>query len=253
MPPLLTADMPGLGFSAGPEQWGIFTQSGQPLIAVDSTDSVEYARDYRVSDYPQEQGAFQSYNKVQVPFQAKVGFLIAATRTDFLNAIEQACASLQLVAVVTPEISYPSANLTHYSYRRDGQGGRRLIRVDVWCEEIRFSGGAALANSQSNNAASPDQSGPAQASPTTQNAPPPSGPGYGTDPATGAPATIDTPPNAGGGFSTVRNSIVPNDPVTGFPGDAATTIPPGIPNYGGGPSSVGTDLNAVVAPSTSGF
>ncbi len=252
MPSLLTADMPGFGFTAGPEQWGIFSQSGQALLAVDSVDSIEYARDYRISDYPQEKGAFQSYNKVQTPFLAKVGFLIAATRTDFLNSIEAACASLQFVAVVTPEISYPSANLTHYSFRRDGQSGRRLIRVDVWCEEVRVTAGATT-NSQSTNAATPTQSGDVQTIPTTQNSPAPSGPNYGTDPITKEPATADTPPDAGGGFSTVRNSIVSTDPVTGTPGDAATTIPPGIPNYGGGPSSVSTDLNAVVIPSTSGF
>lgn len=245
MPALLTADAPAVGFAAAPGQWGIFTQSGQPLIAVDSTDSVEYARDYRVSDYPQEQGAFQSYNKVQTPFQAKVGFLIAASRTDFLNAIEAACASLDLVAVVTPEISYASANLTHYGYRRDGQSGRELIRVDVWCEEIRVTAGSSTANSRSNNAATPTQSGNVQASPTAQNAPAPSGPGYGTDPATGAPATADTPANAGGGFGTGAGD------TSGlvFPSGGGTTIPPGIPNgTGGGASSMTTDLNDVLTP-----
>ncbi len=242
MPALLTADAPGLGFTAGPEQWGIFSQSGQALLAVDSVESIEYARDYHVSDYPQEKGAFESYNKVQAPFQAKIGFLIAAARSDFLNSIEAACASLQFIAVVTPEISYPSANLTHYSFRRDGQSGRRLIRVDVWCEEIRVTAGAAT-SSQSTNAATPTQSGNVQSTPTTQNSPPPSGPGYGTDPATGDPATTDTPPNAGGNF------VVDSGGSALFTDVPAPVTWSGIPNStGGGVSSTSTDLNNVLTP-----
>ncbi len=247
MPPLLTADAPGIGFSAGPGQWGIFAQSGQPLLAVDSVDSIEYARDYRVSDYPQEQGAFQSYNKVQTPFLAKVGFLIAATRTDFLNAIEAACASLQLVAVVTPEISYPSANLTHYGYRRDGQSGKTMIRVDVWCEEIRFSGGSASGNNtQSTNASQPTQSGNVQpAGPATQNAPAPSGPDYGG----GGP---DSFPDAGGNFlvPSTNGSLNLNSILGAQAGEGGLPITfSGIPNAtGGGAGSQNTDLNDVLTP-----
>jgi hypothetical protein len=162
VPALLTADAPGLIFAFGPPQWGIFSNNGGPILVVDSVASVEYARDYHVSDFPQEQGAFASYNKVQVPFQAKVGFLIGPSRTDFLNAVEAAVASLQFVAVVTPEISYPSANLTHYSYRREIRSGVTLIRVDVWAEEIRIISGNPPDSAQSTNAATPSQSGQVQ-------------------------------------------------------------------------------------------
>ena len=82
---------------------------------------------------------FESYNKVQVPFSAKLEFLIASTREEFLQSVETAVASLSLVTVVTPEISYPSANLVHYGYRRESRSGVSLIRVSVWCQEIRIA------------------------------------------------------------------------------------------------------------------
>lgn len=180
MPPLLTSDAPGLGSVFGAPQWGIFNQSGSPILTVDSVNDVEYTRDYQISDYPQEQGAFQSYNKVQQPFRAKVGFLINQSRFAFLNAVEAAVASLNLVSIITPEISYPSANLTHYGYRRTSRAGVTLILVEVWCEEIRIAGPPQLGTAQTTsntpppgppqttNGATPTQSGQVQGDPATQ-------------------------------------------------------------------------------------
>ena len=84
---LLTADSSGIGFALGGPQWGIWDQNGQPLLVADSVSDIEYAHDYHISDYPQEQGAFESYNKVQMPFQAKIGFFVSQTRQNFLAAI----------------------------------------------------------------------------------------------------------------------------------------------------------------------
>lgn len=129
-----------------PQQWGIFAQNGEPIIIGDAVDAVQFTRDYQLSEYPQERGAFTSYNKVQVPFQAQVSFLIARTRQNFLLSIESAAGSLQLVSVYTPEIQYPSANIIHYSYRRDSRSGVELIRVDVWVEEVRVWSQAQLSS-----------------------------------------------------------------------------------------------------------
>lgn len=168
MPILLTADAPGLGIAFGPPQWGIFTPSGSTLLISNAVNNVDYARDYSVSDYPQEKGAFESYNKVQRPYHAKVGFLISSARREFLNNIEVAAASLDLVSVVTPEISYPSANITHYSFSRTSKGGVTLILVDVWLEEIRVANfvlsGNRSTNSQSGSGSSSTSSNPSTTS-----------------------------------------------------------------------------------------
>jgi hypothetical protein len=160
---LLTSDQLEPG-AFGPQQWGIFNSDGSPVLAVDSVASIEYARDYQISDYPQEQGAFESYNKVQRPYQAKLGFLINESRFAFLNAVEGAVASLSLLAVITPEISYPNANLIHYGFRRESRNGVTLIRVEVWAEEVRPTGTALLSQSTSpTNASAAASAGSASA------------------------------------------------------------------------------------------
>jgi len=225
--PLMEQDAPGLPLTGN--QWGIFGSNNQPLLTVDSVASIDYSRDYVISDYPQEKGAFQSYNKVKVPFHAKIGFFVSEHRKDFLNAIEAAVASLDFVTVVTPEIQYPSANLTHYGFQREARAGVTLIRVDVWCEEVRIVGGVVPTNAQSTNASTPKQSGQVQSVETTQN--PPAATPEAPD------ASPPTENNVGGGFTTVRS------------GTSATTIPPGIPNAtGGGQSSAVTNVNEYIEP-----
>lgn len=167
--PLLSLfDAPGLNSFLGP-QWGIFGKQGQPILTADSVHGVEYQHDYRISDYSQTDGAFMSYNKVQTPFSAKVTFLIGAAeeRAGFLSQAEAAVASLNLVKVVTPEIDYPSANLTHLSYRRTARNGATLIMVDVWCEEVRIVDTGQLSSSgKSTNAANLKVGGVVQPSQT---------------------------------------------------------------------------------------
>jgi hypothetical protein len=135
---LLTADDSSIGTAFGPQQWGIFGSSGQPILVADSVAAVEYTREYDISDYPVEQGGFASYNKVQTPFQARVSLLSNRTRQQLLNTLEAAVASLQLVSIVTPEITYPNANLIRYHLQREVEHGVTLIRVDVWAEEVRI-------------------------------------------------------------------------------------------------------------------
>ena len=169
---LLTGDGPNVGSLFGSPQWGIFGSSG-PLLVADSVKRVEYARDYSISDYPQEQGAWASYNKVQLPYTAKVTFIVSTTRAAFLQSIESAIASLAFVSVVTPEITYPSANLVHYSYSRDDKNGVSAILVQVWVQEVRLpsqaaaGGGISPGNYASPNGAYPSTSGNLQPIPTT--------------------------------------------------------------------------------------
>ena len=151
-PGLMTADSPTVGSSFGPQQWGIFSQDGQPVLVSDAVGGVEYTREYAISDYPQEQGAFESYNKVQIPFQAKVTLLSSLTREQLLSTLESIVYSLNLVAVVTPEVSYPSANLTRYSLRRTARNGVTLIAVDLWCEEVRQDAGSQTSSVSSQDA-----------------------------------------------------------------------------------------------------
>jgi hypothetical protein len=112
--------------------WGIFDASMQPVITGDSTISVAFRKQARVSDYPIEQGGFASYNKVQTPYDSRLTFacggsfsvnsVIAAAgaaiagnlsgalgaltgeaaRTAFLDSIDAAEQSTDLYNIVTP-------------------------------------------------------------------------------------------------------------------------------------------------------
>lgn len=120
-------------------KWGVF-KSGKAIASADSVLSFEYRQDTKISEYPQEKGGFQSYNKVGSPFDARVQLTKGGTEADraaFLSAIEAATASLDLFDVVTPEKVYKSANLQRFDYRRTAASGVGLITVDLWLVEIR--------------------------------------------------------------------------------------------------------------------
>jgi hypothetical protein len=169
--------------------WGIFKEdSGQPVIEADVVLRVEFQNDYRVSDYPQEKGAFASYNKVQIPFRAKLTFLKGGTdaaRTALLTALEEAVKSLDLVTVSVPEFSYKSGNIIHYDYRREAAKGATLLAVDVWVEEIRVLSATKMTNTQSVNGAATESGGTVQPEQTSLQ------PGGATQP-TPAPAATTT-------------------------------------------------------------
>src|SRR4051812_4109671 len=73
--------------------WGIFTEGGSPVAVPDSFVEMEFRKDARISDYPTEQGGFESYDKVQQPYDSRVRFAVwssAARRIEFLQAIDAA-------------------------------------------------------------------------------------------------------------------------------------------------------------------
>jgi hypothetical protein len=189
---LLTADASSLLAIFGVSQWGLFSDAGVPVLTVDSVADIEYNRDYDVADYQQEQGAFESYNKVQQPFEAKLGFLLNQSRFAFFQNVEQVIASLGFVTVVTPEISYPSANCIHYGFRRTSRNGVTLIRVEVWVREIRVvTGQTSTSSVGQTNSTTLAQGNSPQGAQTQQTSSSPSAPPLPTPPAFVPPP--DTP------------------------------------------------------------
>lgn len=136
---LLVADAASVLGLLGTQQWGLYAD-GELVIEPDSIFSVEVRQDYRVVDYPMEQGAFESYNKVTTPFDTKVRMTKGGSlsdRQDFLDAVIEVSKSLDLYDVVTPEHSYIGMNVVHYDYRREARHGVSLITVDLWLMEVR--------------------------------------------------------------------------------------------------------------------
>lgn len=120
-------------------QWGVFIDGVQAL-PYRSIGSFEYKRDWPIADYPVEQGGFQSYDKVEMPFDVRVRLTSGpsqAERQALLDAIEPMAGSLDLFDVVTPERTYVDCNVTHYDYVRRADRGAGVIMLDVWFTEIR--------------------------------------------------------------------------------------------------------------------
>jgi len=151
-PTPLTSDGPNVASppDAAP-QWGIFDSGGSAVIEPDSVISAERMREFRVSDFPIEAGGFASYNKVATPFRGEFRMVKGGQegdRTAFLKKLDALVESLDLLTMVTPEISYDNVNVTHYEYRRTSENGVQLIAADIRVEEIRQAASAAFSNTQ---------------------------------------------------------------------------------------------------------
>jgi hypothetical protein len=150
------------GSSATQTQWGIYL-NGEPVVTSDNVVSVDFRQDFTISNYPIEQGAFASYNKVQHPFEVKVGFSTGGSDADrqvFLASIAAIISDTNLYDFVTPEAIYSNVNITHQDYRINASNvGLRV--VEVWCEEVRPASlgtsntGTTSANSSSATSSTP--------------------------------------------------------------------------------------------------
>ena len=102
--------------------------------AIASTVEFDYVQDNPIANYPQENGAFQSYNKTTLPWEIRLRVCSGgsvSTRQAFLYTCQAIAASYQLFSVITPEMVFSSCNCTHISWRRAARGGNTLIQVDL--------------------------------------------------------------------------------------------------------------------------
>jgi hypothetical protein len=126
---------------------------GFPNIVPVSASTVEFAfaEDWPLSNYPQEQGAFQTYDKVTLPFDVKLRLASGGTESNrqaFLQSCLAIANSFALFDIVTPELVFTSTNATHISWRRTALEGVGLIVVELWFQQISVSGMQSFANTQ---------------------------------------------------------------------------------------------------------
>lgn len=141
-PELGEADGAGVKESPHAPNWGVFDKDGKKILDPTSVVSFSFLNEFRIADYPIEQGGFESYNKVATPYDARVVFSKGGTDADrqgFLNAIETVIASLDLVDVVTPEKTYLNANIIRYDYERTSKNGVTLLSVALFLREVRLT------------------------------------------------------------------------------------------------------------------
>lgn len=137
-------------------QWGLY-RSGAPAVLADNVAAFDYKEDWAISDYPLERGAFESFNKVKIPFDVRLVFTAGgseARRAALLASLQAIVGDLNFYEAVTPERVYPSINLIHLDYRRSAQNGAGLLVVNVFCQEVRqtTSSGSGGPNAPGNTA-----------------------------------------------------------------------------------------------------
>lgn len=162
-------------FTDGGPQWGIFDDGGQPVIDAEVVSCMNLRKDFRIADFPIEDGEFASYNKVRTPFDAPVTFVQAGTTDDrggFLQQVDSICESLDLFTVVTPEFSYDSANIIGYEYRRSVQNGASMLTVEVFCREVRLVQPGQFSQTKTTDQAQDTAAQPAQDQGTVSTSPP---------------------------------------------------------------------------------
>lgn len=154
-PNILTTNLAGLGII--PPLWGIFSKQGRSVIAFDNVIAFEYREDWALADYPIEQGAFKTYDKVHTPFHIRMvvsGGRQFSNRQAFLQSIIPVASSVDLYDVVTPELTYLDCNVVHYDYDRRADRGAGLIQVAIWLSQVSL-----IENVNPTNAAAKQPSG----------------------------------------------------------------------------------------------
>lgn len=181
---LATSDGPGVAQQGIGPQWGIFA-NGAAVVTSESVRGFSYKQDWPISTYQIEQGGFETYDKVQLPFEPRVVFSTggdATARQALLDSIDAIAGDTNLYDVVTPEKVYLSANITRYDYDRNEGVNAGILKVSVYLLEIRIASSASyntatpITNAQSPSAMDQVNNG------TAQTDVPSSAPNIGTGP-----------------------------------------------------------------------
>lgn len=146
---LITFDVLSIQSAAAGPQWGLFL-NGEAAVIADNVLSFEFKQDFRTSNFPVEQGAFETYNKVQVPYDVRLQFSTGgsvAARQELIQSVDAIIGSTDLFDAVTPEKVYQSVNPVHQSIRRTSHNGAGLLVIDVYCEQIRVTATQQFATS----------------------------------------------------------------------------------------------------------
>lgn len=167
-PGLLIGLVSSLSQGLQPLLWGIYSQFGVPIIASAlsplssfltggqvlnfSVLDFEYKQDWSLSNYPVEQGGFQSYDKVQLPFDVRMRIAAGgaeSNRVSLLALVESIANTTALYNVVTPEQVFLNCNVSHFDFKRTSTNGLGILIIDIWLLEIRETSTSIFSNTAS--------------------------------------------------------------------------------------------------------
>jgi hypothetical protein len=124
-------------------KWAITDSGGHTALVPDSFVAFEYKNERKIPNYPIEEGSFQSYNKVALPFDCRLTVTCSGngsmSKQGFLAAIQNYLDSLTLLTIVTPDATYANCNLIHADYRRESRQGATLLMAQLFFQEVRIA------------------------------------------------------------------------------------------------------------------
>lgn len=120
--------------------WGVFDASNKPAFSVDTYLEFAPNNAAKQSDFPTEQGGFNSFNKVQSPYKVNVKISQAGTLQQMqalLDTLKTLLVSTDFLSVITPMETYANCTLVDYKYRQTAKSGAGRIEATLTFEEAR--------------------------------------------------------------------------------------------------------------------
>ena len=167
---LLTDDAPGTTGSSSSPGWGLLNSDGSNALTPDSSFSFEFQQEWKIANYPLENGAFASYDKVISPYTIEYVAMKGGSEADrvaFLANATAVAASTNIYTFVTPEASFPTCNVAKWHYARTAQNGVTLLKVFFSIVQINLTGIGTVTTTASPNGASQSNGGTVQPSQPT--------------------------------------------------------------------------------------
>ena len=147
------------------------------VIQPDSIREFDMRAEWKVSNYPLQQGSFASYNKVILPAEYSVRMVKGGgvlDRQTFINQIQTVAASYSLYTIITPEQTYANCSVTRYEIQRRNAADANFVIADVFFQQInqvnaQYSTSASTPSlpNASDPSATPNQSQGTTFTPTT--------------------------------------------------------------------------------------
>jgi len=118
--------------------YSLVDKDGNNVLKWDSCVSFTYDNSYTISDAPQEEGAFISYNKVSSPFIIKTRgtSLDANDRKTFVEQADTILASLEIYDFITPERVYRNCNVVAITHAKTAQSSYSIAAIDFIIHEV---------------------------------------------------------------------------------------------------------------------
>jgi hypothetical protein len=162
--------------------WGVFDSNGVQVVGQDVNSilnvvsgigtgnvlDLDFKASWTIPEYPVEQGGFQSYNKVQRPYDVALTVTAGGSNANRQLLLDQVIAiigSTDLYTVGMPEMPIAGVNPIGYGFSRRHDHGLGLLMITMLFKQVRPGG-----NPQFSTTGTPAST--AAASPTTGGAAP---------------------------------------------------------------------------------